>query len=309
MFEDELSGGEQAGGIFPFLSILICTMGVMVVILIGGSLKMTMTDEGEVARVNERHVTVAARLQAIEDDLANLGSEIESRATEANRAEMLASNLQAEAKELLAQTDVLNEKSAAAEREIEAIRPEAATLMAKAVVATEALGKIEALRRRRDATTELAAATTRQDASKKDLAAVESTLEELTAETEALRKRRDDLAGKTAHPDARFSFVGEGADVAPVVADLRKDSLRIVRSPLGSIHAGTEVPAAEAGAFLDKLAQDLAALSQPGDGPGHALILVRPGAVSLDREARKAFARWRAHMNHEPMEENWAPVF
>ena len=46
MFEDELSGGEQAGGIFPFLSILICTMGVMVVILIGGSLNLSRLRRG-----------------------------------------------------------------------------------------------------------------------------------------------------------------------------------------------------------------------------------------------------------------------
>jgi hypothetical protein len=287
LHEDSDSFGVESS-IFPFLSVLFCSIGAMTLIMGVGSAMSSMKDP-------ERAVAIAKE-------------ETEQTELDAEKAKQEAAH-----KELKDEEEVLKQgitrtgAIASLRKSAEAAKRTAATKLAKVSAlrrdlaqARETPERIATLGRRRQADAALAKAQEARD-------------EASTAATETGREREKLLSdleaveAEVSSSETRVSVAGEETGKKPVFVELQRDHL-IVHTAGASIPAGTRIEGPEAtgdGGAMEKLAR---ALALP-DAEGYAIFLVRPGAVGLFEEARLRFRRWRAPFGREPVDAEWRLVF
>lgn len=296
MFEEDALTEESVGGIFPFLSVLICTMGVMVLILVGGSVGSTMKGAGATESLRMKYENLTSRLAARTAALEGLEAQIaaiENASVEAAALAERTLNIQAEIRST-------QERAESHAKRVEALRRDIAGIADRALAARQALKRLDAFRSVREAEKARDDARAQKEAASAEIASIGRSIAELERELAALESRRAELAARAESPEAQIAFE-DGTEPA-VVLDLRADGVTAVISRVASAPAGKTYPAAEIAGELGLFERVASEVAQQG---GYALLIVRPGAVATYLEARRAFRKWRANFRHEPAESNW----
>ncbi len=275
----ESDDSSSQGSIFPFLSVLCCVIGTMVLILVAGSLNAAGIIAPEMAK----------RMEEAQDDL----SALESERNDLSKIESGTKAAKADLGRLKRLTD-LNEKRAKIETDITDAQARLTKIKKKTEVIEAAPAKKQVFDRQ-----ERAGKEREQAASARDV--VQGEVNDLTGERDRLSANRDRMTKTVAAP--KTGVLVDGVDGPYALIDLDFDKLT-VRSDLPSFKKGTEFPRAEAlgkGGVLERIAMELA---RPGNKL-HPVLLVRPGAIELHDEAERAFRRWRVDFTREPVDGPW----
>ena len=274
-FEDE----STKGSIFPFLSVLCCVIGTMVLILIAGSLNAAGIIAPEMAkRIEKANID----LKDINSELSDL-SKIESDTSAANKN--------------LGHVEKLKELNAEKAR----IETELDDAMARLENVKQDTEKILGTPEKKVVLVQQEQATAARDSTAERFKAAQSGTDDSTAQRDKLDADRRKAEAEVGAPKTRVLV--DGADVEEVLLDLDVDSVT-VRSDGLSVEKGTKVDRREAmgeGGLLETLAVEMA---RP-DSKLHPVLLVRPGASDLHDEAERWFAKWRVDFSREPVDANW----
>jgi len=288
MFDDDLEAQATPATMFPFLSVLFCTIGALVVIMVIGSMLTTIKGEGVDVRLEDARARNAKLA-----DLQTYVTMMERSISEISDANSASSTLSDEAN---AMTSDLQEESAGL-----------ADLVAKGRKDEIYVEKADLARIRH---TKLAAhetTLTKWRASKTEVDSARSEKSDLSKQIDAAKKEIQTLKAEAERPVVRFRFGEDPEGRKPVLVELNADGV-LVRSDGAPRPEGATVPKAEASAkagFLDELA---ASLTRPGTAR-YAVLFVRPGAADLFFAATEKLRRRRAPYASEPVEGNWKLVF
>ncbi|MHC4249506.1 MAG: hypothetical protein ACYS9X_10310 [Planctomycetota bacterium] len=284
MFEDDLDSQSTPATMFPFLSVLFCTIGALVIIMVIGSMRTTVRGEGvdvELANMRMRAKNLA--------ELDGCVAMVEKRISDIKAAENMATSLSDA--EISLTTDLEEESVGLAD--IVAKGSEAKHYIEKADLAL--------IRHTRLAAHETTLTTWR--ANKGEVDGARSEKAELDTQIQAARSEIKKLKQDADQPVVRFRF-GESPDGRkPVLLELKADGVRVL-SDGAPRPQDAVVPKDEASGragFFDELA---AALTRPG-ADRYAVLFVRPGAVDLFFSATEKLRRRRAPYAAEPVEGNW----
>jgi len=301
--EDEF-GTETGGSVFPFLSVLICTIGTMVLIMIGGSLKATLRGDKVAASVDTKYEGVNAELSKLEA----LNQELEKDIQVVQNAPVLAERHATDAASLKEEMGGIAAENVRLRRDRQEETNMLAALEKKKVAAKRKHGKVAVFHRRREKSRSRDEAKSKRQVTARERDERLRVVTGLQAEIGTLKTEKAKLTHEAQFPVAVYSVSGAGADKRRVALDLHADYVEVRHSEVESIKVGEKVPRAKAvgrDGFLAKVAGELAA---PGK-PGYALLLVRPGAAATYRAARAVFTERRARFRHAPVEANWRPTF
>jgi len=273
---------------FPFLSVLFCTIGALVVIMVIGSMRTAVKDVSVDVRLEDVTVQAAklAGLQAYVTAMEQSISEISEAKTESAKLSDEAS---------VKSNDLEEEKVGLAD--LEAKGREDLNFVEKADLAL--------VKRKREAAYE-----TTQTVWRASRDAVQKARDEETAlnrQIEATKSEIDSLKEKAAQPIAHFRFEDDSEGRKPVLLELKADGV-FVHSDGAPRPEGTTIPKDEARArngFVDELA---ASLTRPG-AKRYAALFVRPGAVDLYFATTERLRKKRAPYSAEPVEANWKLMF
>jgi hypothetical protein len=274
----------SAGGLFPFLSVMFCTIGVLSLILVAGSMraagKTGDTDDrmarvqGEAEELARREAESSQELSMLQDrqkiartgalELAKLGSLLKRTADAALKTEALAARM---------------DPARAAVKEARAI-PE----------------KIEVLTEQRS----LRIAITGDTAARGEL---EETLAELENRRAELTRGIADATTAARSAAIDIDLEGDMLDARPAFIDLAPDALTCHTEGLPAAK-GTRIAAGAARGDDGTLARIAKAVAKPGSGT-FAVFLVRPGATGLYREAEEQMRRYRGRFAAEPVDAEW----
>lgn len=274
------------GSIFPFLSVLCCVIGTMVIILIASSLNAAgFIDVAGIVNAIGATSESLDKLREKKNDLSKLSDETEQIARENGDLESLASlqkanlNLQNQKKEVIGRT-------ANVEKQIAQIRA--------------IPGKKKLVDAQRTAEGERVTVQADRDGAEKEAASAE-------ARRAGLSRRRRELENAVNMPKTGIAVTGEGVEGEPFLIELAPEMVKVHSEGL-SVDKGTEVGAAgargEAG-LLNKLAMELARPGNQASRRRFAVLLVRPGAIELHDEAERRMRRWRVPFTREPVEADW----
>jgi hypothetical protein len=288
MFDDDLDSQVAPATMFPFLSVLFCTIGALVVIMVIGSMLATVKGEG----VDEKIITAKSQAAGLAS-LMKYVDEMEQSISQMAQARTAWSTL----------NDAANSMTGDFESENRGL----ADLVAKG---SDDMTYVEKASLALLRNTKLAAHETiftKWQASKTEVDTARKEKSELTKHINAAKKEIDDLQKEADRPVVRFLFGEDPQGRKPVLVELKADGV-LVRSGGAPRPEGTTVPKVEASAksgFLDRLA---ASLTRPGAG-SYAVLFVRPGAEDLFFAATDRLRRRRAPYASEPVESNWKLVF
>ncbi len=288
MFDDDLDSQSTPATMFPFLSVLFCTIGALVVIMVIGSMLATVKGEGVEVKLEDARARNAKLA-----DLQNYVTMMERSISEISEANSASSTLSDEANTM---TSSLEEENAGL-ASLEARGGDAAIYVEKADLARVRHTKLSA-----HETT-----LTKWKASKEEVDSARTEKSDLTRQIDAAKKEIDTLKAEAERPVVRFRFGEDPEGRKPVLLELKGDGV-LVRSGGAPRPEGVTVPKAEASAkagFLDELA---ASLTRPGAGR-YAVLFVRPEAVNLFFDATERLRKRRAPYASEPVESNWRLVF
>jgi len=299
MLDEGVLGGDDAGagGIFPFLSVLICTIGVMVFILVTGFLKQSMT-EGAIAQlVRDKHASVLGQHRKVKATHVALSE----RRKNIRNAVSLTRKAKAEASKFMMDTRKLSTEIQEKSGNIQAVRGSLEELEKQEAELKQRRLKFDSLRQMRakgklqsDLSPEHKKVTGEAQELKQRAADLEAEAKTLTEEHDSLNKELD-------QPEVEFKFEGMGKDASPVVIDIHSDKVLVLYSPVDGIETPPAGGPAVAREFFESLASRLATKATKH----YALLLIRPNAAAQYYEARRAFLKWRAPFRHEPFEEKW----
>lgn len=288
MLDDDLESQSAGATMFPFLSVLFCAIGALVIIMVIGSLKTTVKDESiDVSLVNA---------VALHEQLKNLNSYVSTINTSLTGI--------AVARE---EASGFTRDAAGYELDAEKESGDLAGLAEDGEQAADFIEKVDLARVKQ--TTRLAFDSTLKtwQKSKADVDRVRSRVQALSQSITDATGELDVLKQKAGMPEVRI-LIGDDPDGRkPVVIELRKEAAVVLTegAPRGKDES---IPAAEAaadGGFFDELA---AAVARPGSAQ-YALLLVQPDAVGTFFEATERLRRQRAPYAAEPVEKNWKYVF
>jgi hypothetical protein len=277
--DDLFDEQSTQGSIFPFLSVLCCVIGTMVLILIAGSLNAA----GIVAPEMAKQITKATgRLDELKSEAGNILR--------------IRSDTEAAGKNLGHVNDlkVLNAEKARIETAL-------VDAMARLENIKQDTEKILGTPEKKVVLVQQEQATAARDSTAEKLKAARSGTDDSTEQRDKLDADRRNAEAEAGAP--KTSVLVDGADVEEVLLDLDVDSVT-VRSDGLSVEKGTKVGLREAmgeGGLLETLAIEMA---RPGIEL-HPVLLVRPGATELHDEAERWFARWRVDFSREPVDADW----
>ena len=283
-FEDQSQ--QAGGGIFPFLSVLCCVIGTMILILIAGSL-----NAAGFINVTELQETIMAKRSSHEESLAELG-----------RKERDLVQLREERDVVAKQTVDLDNLAALRNKKLNVEAQREETMGRTANIKTET-ARIMAIPRNKELMDEQSAAESKRilalaekATSEEDVAAAKARRAELDAERRKLESKVNALK-------AKVSITGEGIEGEAFLIELAPDLVKVHSEGL-PIAKGTEENEAGAkgdGGLLERLAMELA---RPGTKRA-AVLLIRPGAIELYNEAERRLRRRRVPLAREPVEAGW----
>ncbi|MHC5055223.1 MAG: THO complex subunit 7 family protein [Planctomycetota bacterium] len=284
MFDDDLDSQSTPATMFPFLSVLFCTIGALAIIMVIGSLRTTVKDEGVDVRLDSVRMRAKelAKLQgyvvAMEESISDISAANSASISLSDEADAWTSNLE---EERVGLADLVAKGS---EDEIYVEKADLARIRHTKLAAHETT-------------------LTTWRANKAEVDGARSEKAELDTQIGAAKSEIEKLKQEADRPVVRFSF-GESPDGRkPVLLELKADGV-LVRSDGAPRPEGALVPKDEASAragFLEKLA---ASLTRPG-ADRYAVLFVRPGAVDLFFAATERLRKRRAPYAAEPVEGNW----
>lgn len=285
MFEDALdSGGSTQSSMFPFLSVLFCMIGALVVIMVMGSMRTTLKNTNVLAKIDaaeQEQIDLAAILKQAGEAAKDLARVSTARDT-ISSAEKQTARGNFEVKKVSARLSGLRKKG----RE--------ARSRSDKVVLVKARHKAQLAR------SDLSGSNA---AIAKQITEVKKKVEELNATSADLTAQRDDLKLKAESPEVRFRLVEKDSGRTPVYLELVGDSL-VVRSEGTPKEPGAKIPVAEAvaaGGYLEKLA---AKFARPG-ASRYAMLLVRPGTADSFHATTVRLRTLRVPFAYEPVEKGW----
>ena len=297
--DDEFGDGSVTGGssIFPFLSVLFCTLGALILILIAGSLNATVADatqEQKFAKISEEH-----------GRMAKSDHELSSLEALQKRAEDDQVRFQRERKETIAQIQgeqtSLDQLRREQDKEKQKVLKQQGELNTRRVSMREWKKKFPVIQALFNLQADI-------DKLKKDRESVkmkEEELKDLAAMEKQLEAENKKLRDEGAAVKVSFRVKGIGAGHAPVYHDLTDKGLFVHRkSPMdtgGAPATQADRVVTEKAASLDKVARDLAR----GPGDEFALLLVRPGQQKQLRAAERSLMRRRVPFILEPADQAW----
>ncbi len=289
MFEDtmELEEGRQSS-IFPFLSILFCTIGSLLIIMVIGAAKTTMKDE----TINAQIAKARQKEQSLEE-LTEYGSGEKVLLVNTSQVESDLSTLRQNTDEIRA--ELAKESTGFA------------NLRRKSAEASSRKEKVELVFDKRRAALSDKDLTNENEITANNIGEKTRQIKALKSSFSSLTAGRDDLKSKIDSPEVRFLQLDKDSGLTPVYLELAEDFLKVL-SEGTSKPSGTKVPTAKAlgdGGYIEELAAELA---RPG-GSRYVMLLVRPGAVGLFHAAKDKFQKWRAPCAYEPVDKNWQFVF
>jgi hypothetical protein len=304
MFEEDVAFGEEqvaGGGMFPFLSVMICTIGLMVFVLIGGSIS---------SRLKMRDVNLGARLRANlenveqrEREAAAALDSVRQRYARLEDPEKFTADIEAKRATVRRDRDLVSQDTAKLagaigdERQIKKAREN------RAKAATALLKKLAVYRELTDGEAKRATAEEKRDTVAGELQKLTGDVSRLEAAVTRLDSDRKRIKAKLASPEVPFTISGIGKDTTVAVLDLHAAEVRVSHAHRLTGFPDT-IPAEGAhapGGTLERLAAELA---KPG-AKGLAVLLVRPDAVDLYARLRRLFLKWRVPVRHEPFEDHW----
>lgn len=297
MSEEDALTEPTAGGIFPFLSVLICTMGVMVLILIGGSLGSTLKGSGAAESLRMKYENLTSKLAERTAVLEGLESQILA----IENAKVEAVTLAERTARLQSEIDAVRKRTASHEKRLEALKHSIAELAPQVQAARDTLKKLSVFRSVREAAKVAEEARTLKETEERELANLQRTAEELQQGLADLESRRAELVKRVESPECEISF--DGGPAPAVVFELHRTGAVVLGSQISLVEAGKTFAMAELEGESGVFERAAVEVARKG---GYVLLIVRPGAVPTYLEAKKALRKWRAPFRLEPAEENWA---
>jgi hypothetical protein len=278
----------------------MCTIGVLVLVLIAGSVKMTMKIDPE-------------KVRRVEAELAEIGPIRDRKKAEEKRLEKELAAVRSPKEEtarLVKETgDAVSEAARVAEandalrRDVKAKEASLAGLTSRVVETRTVPQKVRMLRRMPAETVARDEARGRRDRLRSARAERERRLAEVDAQAAAFARRIAEVRKIAGSPEARFAVRGVGADRPPVYVELAPDSLTVHSAGL-SVPAGTTISKSEAMGKTGLLAT-LGSQQARSESSHYVVFLVRPGATELFAEAVRVFRDWHARFGHEPVDAGW----
>jgi len=288
MFDEDIDSQSTPATMFPFLSVLFCTIGALVVIMVIGSMRTTVKDVSVDAKL-EDITAQAAKLAGLQVYVTQMEQSI-SKISEVNSV-----------------SSSLSEEASGWTGDLEEERADLAGLEVKGGEAAIYIEKADLARVRHAKLAAHETTLTKLRASKDEVDKARTEKSELSKQIEAARSEIDKLKAKAAQPIPRYSFAKDSEGREPVLIELNADGVH-VHSDGAPLPKGMRVSTDEASAksgFLDELA---ASLARPG-ARRYAVLFVRPKAVDLFFAATDRLRRRRAPHTAEPVEGNWKLEF
>jgi hypothetical protein len=288
MFDDDLDSQSAPATMFPFLSVLFCTIGALVIIMVIGSKLTTVKGEGVDTKLKDMRAR-AMELAKLSDYVSNMKNAMSS----IREAEAKSASFNNDAKS--ANEDYEEEKVGLAD--LEAKGTDDKTYVEKA-----GLAMLRHSTRATHATTE-----TRWRASKTEVDNAQREKTDLDLKITTARKEIGTLKKDADNPVVTFRFDGDSEGRKPVFLELTIDSVLVHSdgAPLPKDAIIMKDDASGRAGFFEKLA---ASLTRPGANR-YAVLLVQPEAVDLFFAATEKLRRRRAPYAAEPIEKDWTLVF
>lgn len=279
--------------VFPFISVLLCTMGAMVLVWMSFSLASTLSDP--------KHGVEAATAEAELASLAQLVAEGQGRLNSlADLRSGLDENL-ATAKGRLAARQQALEEAQQRERELAVQRAE---LLAALAPVRDSEAKLASLRAR----VTMAESALSAEAQRDDLAAQLAQVERDLAAQAARQAELDRLGERNRQVEAEIAAVGPGgrtmlkrrADntLRPQLVEVSAAGVRLLPGEL----ALPPTPVAQAIADGGALRR---AAATTADGATCVVLLVRPDGAAEARRLGGALRDLRAVFTSEPVDADW----
>jgi len=293
MFEDALeSEGSTQSSMFPFLSVLFCMIGALVVIMVMGSMRTTLKNTGVLAKTE----TAAQR----DIDLTSIIAQADTAKKHLARVSRERTEISA-ARERIARGSAKTKEMSA---RLSDLRP-------KALRARTRTAKVGLVRKRGKAQIARRDLVVGKQATAGQVAEAQARVKGLETTSADLTAKRDDLRRRAESPEARFRTVDGDSGRTPVYLEIHSgangDTL-MVHSPGTSVEPGTKIPVAQAlarGGYLVKLGKQLA---RPRSGR-YVMLLVRPGTTESFHAATDRLTKLRAPFAHEPVGKGWSLKF
>ncbi|MHC4198909.1 MAG: hypothetical protein ACYSU0_02895 [Planctomycetota bacterium] len=293
MFEDALeSEGPSQSSIFPFLSVLFCAIGALMVMMIMGSMRTTLKNTGIMAKIEDRKQRSVV--------LAHIRKEAEKAKSYLAQVSLARAGISS-ARERIARGSAKTKEVSA---RLSDLRP-------KGRQARTRTAKVGLVRKRSKAQIARRDLVAGKQATAGQVAEAQARVKGLETTSADLTAKRDNLRRRAESPEARFRTVDGDSGRKPVYLELHSgangDTL-LVHSPGTSVEPGTKIPVAQAlarGGYLVDLGKQLAR----SGSARYVMLLVRPGTIESFHAATDRLTRLRAPFAHEPVDEGWSLKF
>jgi hypothetical protein len=280
--------------IFPFISVLLCTMGAMILVWMSFSLTTSLADPRRGQEADAAEHDTASLAQLVAEGQGQLRSLADLTASSNERLASLAALLAARLRDL--------DAAGAKQRELAA-----STTQLQAAVAPmrSAESRLADLRQRRQAAESALTTERRADA----LATSETRLQRELAAQVARRTALDRLAERNRQAEAEIAAIGPGgravlkrrADnvLRPLLVEVAGAGVRLLPGDLGKPAQPTAKALADGGS-LRRVAEGTA------DGSSCLVLLVRPDGAAEARRIAGALRDLRAVFTSEPVDADWS---
>jgi hypothetical protein len=283
---------DEGGGIFPFLSVLCCTLGALILILAAGAIQV-MGISTEVNKAVSDSQVEESRLDRV---LTQIKMSIKARRLTAmsspdtlhRRAQALKASISSLRTSLKLSKQDLSSRSKVA-RNISARNDRITRLLRQLKALSDSVNSLE--RDRAAALGALAAVDAK-------IGSTQKSLDQLRSELNNVDQEKQQLAGLMGQHQG-IRLMGQGEDKLPIFVELHQNSLTEHRSD------GSEP-------FPKPMTEDLAGLlrrvnklAKSMDDTRVMVLLVRPGEVDTFRVVASALRRTGVVFCWEPVDDEW----
>lgn len=278
--------------IFPFISVLLCTMGAMVLVWLSFSLVSSLTDPRVKAKADESEAANAVLIVGLAAGRAQIASLTELTTTVNQRLGIQASLLTTRHDEL-----------AAAQREQQLAAARVAAARAEVAVALDAEASLAALQQRR----ERAMATLQAEAQTSALQAVLAEVQQRQHDQDERRRQLAERQAKDAALQAKIAArngkeqvtlqLPAGNTLQPVLVEIAAGGARLLATP------GQPMTALDAALAADGQLRRAAVAT--AEGQSCLVLLVRPDGGAVARRLAGTLRDLRAVFTSEPVDATW----
>lgn len=293
---------SSAGTMFPFLSVLACTIGAMIMILIAGSIMSRAPDKAladkknKLQRVVEELTENNIQLAGLVREKVDLSTFLSGQSAELIAQDQLLTTRATQLKDLR-----LEEKKLA--EEVDTLTDHARDRREMQVI----LEKYEAKENAKSIREEMKSMQERENRLRDEKPAIEKLHAELARSVRQMTARRQVLDRWTQGTPAKSPVfrVPTGERIDKVVFIEVEPNGVVVRSPgLPSIPNGSRISTDEAVSRSGKLDREFRLLAQPNNEK-YVVLGVRPGASRLFHTLAQRLRDLRAPFGYEPVESDW----